>query len=185
MREEQRRLSKSDGKTLHRLICNAWGIRVDGYKARLLELYDSGMSGNEISEFIKEDTGYEITPRSIQRMIMAQGKTRSVREAFQNAMKRGRVSWQMEEAAQLRVKNKQLPRGLRFRILERDGFRCTACGSSELLQVDHIVARVHGGGDEEKNLRVLCLDCNLGKREEKRESSYGGGFKHGGSTVGE
>ena len=31
------------------------------------------------------------------------------------------------------------------------------------LQIEHIVPRKHGGDDEEPNLRIACIDCNLAK----------------------
>lgn len=58
---------------------------------------------------------------------------------------------------------------LRFKVLQRDRFRCTACGNGPAadpdcrLQVDHIVPRSKGGGDDLANLRSLCADCNLGR----------------------
>lgn len=59
--------------------------------------------------------------------------------------------------------------GKRFRILSRDGFRCRYCGRNTeqhqtlVLQVDHIVPRSRGGGDEENNLVTACWECNIGK----------------------
>jgi hypothetical protein len=58
---------------------------------------------------------------------------------------------------------------LRFKILQRDHFRCVACGNSPSLQlglilhVDHIEPWSKGGPTEEKNLQTLCEACNLGK----------------------
>ncbi len=56
---------------------------------------------------------------------------------------------------------------VRWRVLERDGQKCTVCGRTAAdgakLEVDHIVAVADGGGDEESNLRVLCWSCNRGK----------------------
>jgi hypothetical protein len=61
-----------------------------------------------------------------------------------------------------------LPPRLRFRILARDGFRCRYCGQpgsapDAVLQVDHVVPRVAGAGDDPANLLTACADCNLGK----------------------
>ncbi len=57
---------------------------------------------------------------------------------------------------------------LRWKVLERDGHRCQWCGRTPAehaiaLEVDHIVARAQGGGNEMENLRALCRDCNRGK----------------------
>ena len=61
-----------------------------------------------------------------------------------------------------------LPAQLRFRILQRDGFRCRYCGRSGdapvfVLHVDHVVSVAAGGTTSEDNLRTACEECNLGK----------------------
>lgn len=69
---------------------------------------------------------------------------------------------------------REIPLGLRFRVLVRDSFRCVACGRSPAitlgveLQVDHIVPfnPVPGapkGKTVVENLQTLCKECNLGK----------------------
>ncbi len=63
-------------------------------------------------------------------------------------------------------RRKPLGAGVRWKILERDGHRCRACGrgSGEVkLEVDHVVPVCAGGTDEEGNLRVLCWECNRGR----------------------
>lgn len=55
----------------------------------------------------------------------------------------------------------------RFRILNRDGFRCRYCGAAADwagLEVDHVVARSAGGSDDDSNLATACFPCNRGKR---------------------
>ena len=56
---------------------------------------------------------------------------------------------------------------LRYKILERDGFRCCLCGRSAddgaKLHVDHIIPVSKGGRTVESNLRTLCDACNWGK----------------------
>lgn len=57
---------------------------------------------------------------------------------------------------------------IRYRILSRAKFRCELCGISadqKALEVDHIVPRNDGGGDEEFNLQALCYSCNAMKRD--------------------
>ena len=61
-----------------------------------------------------------------------------------------------------------LPAQLRFRILQRDGFRCRYCGRpgsvpGVVLHVDHVVPVVAGGTSTEGNLLTACEECNLGK----------------------
>jgi 5-methylcytosine-specific restriction protein A len=58
-------------------------------------------------------------------------------------------------------------RRTRAKVLERDGYRCTAsdCGTpgrgvGGRLVVDHVVERRNGGADHVSNLRTLCPTCD-------------------------
>jgi 5-methylcytosine-specific restriction endonuclease McrA len=59
--------------------------------------------------------------------------------------------------------------GLRFRVLQRDRFRCRLCGQSPatdldcILHVDHIKPFSSGGKTTFENLQTLCSHCNVGK----------------------
>jgi 5-methylcytosine-specific restriction endonuclease McrA len=57
---------------------------------------------------------------------------------------------------------------MRFRVLQRDGFRCRYCGRpggapGVVLHVDHVVPLAAGGCSTEDNLLTACEECNLGK----------------------
>ena len=58
---------------------------------------------------------------------------------------------------------------LRWRVLQRDNFKCCACGSSPAitlgveLHVDHVHPWSMGGETVLENLQTLCSKCNLGK----------------------
>jgi HNH endonuclease len=60
---------------------------------------------------------------------------------------------------------------LRYRIFQRDCFRCVICGESPsfnpiiVLHCDHIHPRAKGGTASFHNLRTLCNICNLGKSD--------------------
>lgn len=58
---------------------------------------------------------------------------------------------------------------LRYDVLKRDGFRCQICGRTAQdgvkLHVDHIIPVSKGGKSEMSNLRTLCSDCNMGKKD--------------------
>ena len=45
-------------------------------------------------------------------------------------------------------------------VLERDGWRCQHCGTSQNLQVHHICFRSRLGGDTDDNLITLCTSCH-------------------------
>ena len=65
---------------------------------------------------------------------------------------------------------------LRYDVMQRDGFRCVLCGrkasDNVLLHVDHIKPIAKGGKTELSNLRTLCQECNLGKRDKYQPNSY-------------
>ena len=57
---------------------------------------------------------------------------------------------------------------MRFRVLQRDGFRCRYCGRpgsapGVVLHVDHVVPLAAGGTSTRDNLLTACEECNLGK----------------------
>jgi len=49
------------------------------------------------------------------------------------------------------------------RIGERDGFSCQHCGVESGLTVDHVIAVINGGTDDDANLQLLCRSCNSRK----------------------
>lgn len=58
--------------------------------------------------------------------------------------------------------------GVRFRILERDNFRCHWCGTparETKLVIDHIVPLAQGGSDTAPNMCASCSPCNGGKSD--------------------
>lgn len=58
---------------------------------------------------------------------------------------------------------------LRFKVMQRDNFKCAICGSSPAkdpsveLHIDHIIPWSKGGETVIENLQTLCSKCNLGK----------------------
>jgi hypothetical protein len=59
--------------------------------------------------------------------------------------------------------------GLRFKVLQRDRFKCVLCGdhparnAERVLHVDHVTPWSKGGKTREDNLRTLCATCNVGR----------------------
>lgn len=56
-----------------------------------------------------------------------------------------------------------IPMAVRIRILRKHGFKCVRCPAEENLHIDHIMPLSKGGTDDETNLQVLCVRCNLRK----------------------
>jgi HNH endonuclease len=50
-------------------------------------------------------------------------------------------------------------------VYERDGYRCTRCGSRDDLAVDHVHPHSKGGTATLANLQTLCKPCNLAKSD--------------------
>lgn len=69
------------------------------------------------------------------------------------------------------IKKRREPIGLslRFKVMQRDKFRCKPCGKDSrqsTLEIDHIIPVAAGGKTVYDNLQTLCFDCNRGKRTE-------------------
>ena len=64
---------------------------------------------------------------------------------------------------------RNIPLGIRLKVLSRDNFHCVFCGKSPVtnagiqLQIDHIIPFSKGGKNVLDNLQTLCNECNLGK----------------------
>lgn len=70
------------------------------------------------------------------------------------------------EAPARRVPRKPVSTGTRFRIFQRDGFRCCYCGAAPpdaTLVIDHATPVVAGGSNDPSNLVTACQTCNGGK----------------------
>lgn len=148
------------------LLQNATGqYPIDWLKEQYVVL---GLSTYEIAEQFFLFTDVKITPRSILRHLRLFGITvRSKGDSFRNAIKRGRVTWHWKKAAE--SKRRVLPTKLRYQIMSRDNWACRLCGSKDYPEIDHIKPIVFGGDNSPENLRVLCHECNMGKRFAERE----------------
>lgn len=56
---------------------------------------------------------------------------------------------------------RNIRKSVREAVMERDGYACVLCSSSEQLSLDHIQRYRDDGPDTIDNLRVLCMPCNL------------------------
>lgn len=61
---------------------------------------------------------------------------------------------------------KNWKRCLRYRLAQRDGWKCHYCDERLTLAtstLDHVVPRLLGGTNHPANLRLACLTCNRAK----------------------
>lgn len=63
---------------------------------------------------------------------------------------------------------RDIPPGLKFKVICRDGNRCRLCGKSPIthsvsVEIDHVIPWSKRGETVLKNLRVLCDVCNRGR----------------------
>ena len=59
---------------------------------------------------------------------------------------------------------------LHRKVLERDNWRCQACGSMKELQVHHLQFRSQCGNDEETNLITLCWTCHKNSHGDRTQA---------------
>ena len=69
----------------------------------------------------------------------------------------------LARAGEAGPRREPLPEDVRREVFRRDGGRCVACGSDELLQFDHVIPVALGGASTPENLQLLCAPCNREK----------------------
>ena len=58
---------------------------------------------------------------------------------------------------------KSIPKAVQRAVWRRDRGKCVECGSNENLEYDHIIPHSKGGGNTERNIQLLCEECNRSK----------------------
>ena len=58
------------------------------------------------------------------------------------------------------MRRQPIPPDVRMFVWQRDHGRCVHCGSQRELEFDHIIPVVLGGSNTERNLQLLCAECN-------------------------
>jgi hypothetical protein len=56
-----------------------------------------------------------------------------------------------------------IPESIRIFVWQRDQGKCVECGVREALEFDHIIPISEGGSSTERNVQLLCSQCNKKK----------------------
>jgi 5-methylcytosine-specific restriction endonuclease McrA len=79
------------------------------------------------------------------------------------------IAYEQSRIGRMKEERSKLSTSLRYEILKRDKFSCKLCGRNKndgvKLHVDHIFPIAKGGRTDPSNLRTLCDQCNLGKKD--------------------
>ena len=67
----------------------------------------------------------------------------------------------MEKAK--KSKCEPIPEEIKLFVWQRDQGKCIQCGSNKKLEFDHIIPFAMGGSNTERNLQLLCENCNRKK----------------------
>ncbi len=67
---------------------------------------------------------------------------------------------------------KPISKKQRLEIMQKYGGKCALCGSTENLQIDHIIPVIYNGTNDADNLQVLCKACNTSKGPDNSISKY-------------
>ena len=59
----------------------------------------------------------------------------------------------------------QIPEEVRMYVWRRDGGRCVQCNSDINIEFDHIIPIAKGGSSTERNIQLLCSECNRRKSD--------------------
>ena len=62
-----------------------------------------------------------------------------------------------------KTKRPRIPKEVVDAVWRKDGGRCVYCGSTENIQLDHIIPFSKGGASTIENLQLLCQKCNIEK----------------------
>jgi hypothetical protein len=62
-----------------------------------------------------------------------------------------------------RAPRERIPHTVKIAVWQRDGGRCVECAGNRDLEFDHIIPLAMGGSNTERNLQLLCADCNRRK----------------------
>lgn len=98
----------------------------------------------------------DLTVEEVRALLDAREKVR------QQKIKYAKTLAAIETAPELARRGK-IPDDVALLVWQRDGGRCSRCGSTTELQYDHIIPVSFGGASMPENLQILCGRCNRTK----------------------
>jgi 5-methylcytosine-specific restriction endonuclease McrA len=99
----------------------------------------------------------DLTERDVVALVNEQENRKRLR--LQRAHSLQAMADQLDE----RGRRQKIPGDVKARVWERDGGQCSACASTRDLEFDHIIPLKLGGSNTERNLQLLCAECNRRK----------------------
>lgn len=61
------------------------------------------------------------------------------------------------------AQRERIPDSVRLFVWQRDQGKCVKCGNAEKLEFDHVIPVIKGGSNTERNVQLLCEQCNRSK----------------------
>lgn len=72
-------------------------------------------------------------------------------------------AWRARKKRYVYRRREGIPTEVRQKVWHRDGGECQRCGSTEMIEYDHIIPVSKGGSNTENNIELLCKTCNRQK----------------------
>lgn len=101
--------------------------------------------------------GGALTPEDVMALVNQEANKRRLALAKAHALEA--MTAQLDRPRQ----REKLSQEVRLEVWQRDGGRCSECGSQADLEFDHIIPFAMGGSNTARNLQLLCGDCNRRK----------------------
>ena len=94
---------------------------------------------------------------------MRRYKTYDTVEEFKAHIKERQILASKIRAERIKNNGGKISKTDRQELLEAAGYKCQKCGTTENLQVDHVIPIKLGGINSKENAQILCLRCNIVK----------------------
>lgn len=121
-----------------------------------VDLYvNKKMSCQDVSEYILKETGAKYSQQYIRNIIKMSGKMRTRQEAYE-LLKFGS---EYKSPIVAKINDKPISLAKRFRVFERNKFKCPFCGNKDSLHLYNIHENYQFGKNNDFNLTIACPEC--------------------------